>query len=267
LGLVVPANFDQALEGIEQPGDLQLPDLEGYLCWGKRFEAGALRSKLEGQISQLLGRPVHIAIEGNIVYPPSESGLSVGLVMLNSVVLILMIGIALVPHLLFEEKQTKTLEALLVSPASIGQVVAGKALAGFFYILVTGGIMLAINWADIVHWDVVILFVMGGGLFAVAVGLLLGSFFSNPQDTTGWVGVLLLVFIGTIFVKMLGVELPAVFRVILPWVPSVALAEVCRAAFSESVSLSRLMSNLGIVLAISLPLYGLVVWKVHRSDQ
>ena len=61
--------------------------------------------------------------------------------------MILMMGIFLVPSLLFEEKETKTMQALLVSPASIGQVVVGKALAGAFYILVTAVMMFAISWA------------------------------------------------------------------------------------------------------------------------
>jgi len=54
---------------------------------------------------------------------------------------------------------------------------------------------------------------------------------------------------------------------ILPWVPSVALAEICRASFSEAVSAAQVLTNLGIVLAVSLPLYALVIWKVRRSDR
>ena len=77
---------------------------------------------------------------------------------------------------------------------------------------------------------------------------------------------LLLLLVGAVLVGILGMELPGVLAGILPWVPSVALAEVCRAAFSGTVSPTVVLANLGIVLAVSLPLYALVIWKVRRSD-
>jgi ABC-type Na+ efflux pump permease subunit len=136
-----------------------------------------LPPKLAGILSQSLGRLVTIQIAGNIVYPPSDGVLLLSLSTINSVLMILMMGIFLVPSLLFEEKETRTIQALLVSPASIGQVVGGKALAGSFYILVTALMIFTISWADVIHWDMVILFVVGGGIFSVAVGLVLGSSF------------------------------------------------------------------------------------------
>jgi ATP/ADP translocase len=99
------------------------------------------------------------------------------------------------------------------------------------------------------------------------VGLVLGSFYEKQQDMVGWMTALLLLLVGAILVNMLGMELPALVKSILPWVPSVALADMCRASYSESVSLNQIGLNLGVVLAISLPLYGLVIWKVRRSDR
>jgi hypothetical protein len=113
----------------------------------------------------------------------------------------------------------------------------------------------------------VILFVAGGGLFSVAMGLLLGSIFEKQQDMVGWTIALLLLLVGAIMVKMLGIELPALLESILPWVPSVALAEICRAAFSETVNINQVLTNLWIILAVSLPIYAIVVWKVQRSDR
>ena len=78
---------------------------------------------------------------------------------------------------------------------------------------------------------------------------------------------LLLLLVGTILVKMLGVELPALVENLLPWVPSVALAEVCRTAFLKLFLATRVWSNLGIILTVSLPMYALVIWKVRRSDR
>jgi hypothetical protein len=78
---------------------------------------------------------------------------------------------------------------------------------------------------------------------------------------------LLLLLVVAVLVKMIGVELPALVAAILPWVPSIAVAELCRSAFSENVSASRVWTDLLVILAISLPLYLLVIWKVRRSDR
>ncbi len=261
IGLMLPADYELAA------GAGESIEFQGYVCWSKRYQISELKSKLEEMLSQSLGRPVTIQIEGNIVYPPSDGVLFLSLATVNSVLLILMMGIFLVPSLLFEEKETKTMQALLVSPAGIGQVVVGKAMAGSFYILVTAVMIFAISWVDVIHWDMAILFVISGGFFSVAVGLVLGSFYEKQQDVVGWITILLLLLVGAILVKMLGIELPALVESVLPWVPSVALAEVCRAAFSETYSTVSIFTNLGFILAVSLPLYALVIWKVRRSDR
>jgi len=261
IGLRIPADFDRVMASGGQA------ELQGFVCWSKRFQVSELQPKIQEQLSQSLGKPLTIHIEGNIVYPPSDGVLFLSLATVNSVLMILMMGIFLVPSLLFEEKETKTMQALLVSPASIGQVVIGKALAGSFYILVTAVMIFAISWAEVIHWDMAMLFVIGGGLFSVAVGLIMGSFFEKQQDMVGWMTALPLLLVGAVLINMLGMQPPAFIERILPWVPSVALAEICRASFSETVSTTRVLANLGIVLAVSLPLYAIVIWKVRRSDR
>ena len=260
-GLAAPDDFDQVLEDGGQP------ELDGYVAWANRRKASQLKTDFEEQIEELVGQPVHINVEENIVYPPSDAGLWLLMVTITPVTVILMMGIQLVPTLLFEEKQTKTMSALLVSPASIGQVVVGKALAGLFYVLVSAGVVFAINWAGVVHWEVALLFVLGIGLFGVGVGLVLGSFFERQQDVTGLTMLLLVVFIGALFVNMLDMDIPVVVQAIIPWIPSVALAEIIRFVFLETVPWGETLVNLGSVLAISLLLYGVVVWKVRRSDR
>ena len=260
-GLAVPVDFDQVLEAGGQP------ELDGYVAWANRMQASQLKSDFEAQIEEMVGQPVRISVEENIVYPPSDSGLWLLMVTVTPVTVILMMGISLVPALLFEEKQTKTMEALLVSPASISQVVAGKALAGLFYVMVTASVVFAINWTGVVHWEVALLFVLGIGVFSVGVGLVLGSFFERQQDVVGLTVLLLVVFIGALFVNMLGLDIPAVVRAVLPWVPSVALAEIIQFVFLENVPWGEALAHLGSVLLISSLLYAVVVWKVRRSDR
>jgi ABC-2 type transport system permease protein len=261
IGLLIPEDFDQNF-----PTDAQV-ELQGYVCWGKRYQVSELQPKLEEMLSRSLSRSVFIHIEGNILYPPSDGFLYLSMATVNSVLMILMMGIFLVPSLLFEEKETKTIQALLVSPASIGQVVVGKALAGSFYILVTALMIFTISWTDVIHWNMVVLFVISGGIFSVAVGLILGSFYEKQLDMVGWMPALLILLVGSVLVTMLGMELPKLVENILPWVPSVALAEIYRAALSETIPYTRVLNDLWIVLSVSLPLYAIVIWKIRRSDR
>ncbi|MCP4284138.1 MAG: ABC transporter permease [Gammaproteobacteria bacterium] len=260
-GLAVPEDFDQTLEA---GGQLEL---DGYVAWANRMKADQFKTDFEMLTEELMGQPVGINLEGNTVYPPSDSGLWLLMITITPVTVILMMGISLVPTLLFEEKQTKTMSALLVSPASISQVVVGKALAGLFYVIVSAGVVFVINWAGVVHWEVALLFVLGIGVFGVGVGLVLGSFFERQQDVTGLTMLLLVVFIGALFVDMLGLDIPVVVQAMLPWVPSVALAKIIRFVFLESTPWVQVWTNLGSVLGISILLYGVVIWKIRREDQ
>ena len=261
IGLVVPADIDQMIGAGGPVG------LSGFVCWGKRHQVAELQPKLEALLSQSLGARVKINLEGNIFYPPTEGVLSLSLVTINAVLLILMIGIFLVPSLIIEEKETKTMQALLVSPATITQVVVGKALAGSSYILVSGILIFAITWIEVIHWDMALLFVITSGIFSVAVGLMLGGVFDKQQDMAGWMIALMLVLIGAVLIKALGIQLPALLMSILPWVPSVALAEIYRAAISEYFSSLQVWANIGMVLAVSLLLYVVVIFILRRSDR
>lgn len=261
IGLFIAGDF---VNEIDAAGALEL---QGEVCWNRRTQMDALQVEIEEDLSQSLGRLVSIQLEGNYVYPSGDGILDFGLGTINAVIVVILIGIVLVPNLLFEEKQSKTIHALLVSPARIDQIVAGKALAGLFYILATAVVVFTISWADVVHWELTVAFAFLAGLFSVAVGLVLGSFFEKPQDVVGLTVLLVIVMIGAIFVQMMALDLPGFLKNILPWVPSVALAELFRGSFLEQIPNDLVIKNILGVVAFSLPLYVLVIWKVSRSDR
>jgi ABC-2 type transport system permease protein len=259
-GLAIPADFDQLLTS-EDP-----IELDGYLTWANRGKAVAYEADFEREITSLISHPVRISTQENILFPPEKDNLLMSLFSLTSVVVIFVLGISLVPTLLFDEKQTKTMEALLVSPASIGQVVVGKAVAGLFYIVVTAAVVFGLNGSAVVHWGVALAFIFGSGLFTVAVGLLLGSYFDRQQEVTGWTMLILVIVIGTIFIDMTELQIPDILQTIISWTPSVKLAEILRASYLQHVDWGGISIGLGSVVLASLLLYGLVVRKVRQSD-
>jgi ABC-type Na+ efflux pump permease subunit len=261
VGLVVPDDFDQALEAGEEL------ELEGYLNWTNRNKASNLLSGIEGQISELMGKPVSIELVDHYVYPELTSSLLLGIMTTSLLSVVILMGILLVPNLIFDEKQSRTMDALLVSPANIGQVVLGKVLAGWFYMILTAGVVFLVNWTGVVHWGLAILFTVCSGLFSIALGLVLGSFFEAQQEVTGWMSAILVILLGAVLVGMMGLEIPAWLQSAIPWVPSVTLSDILRASFSGNPSIPRLGEKLASLFGITLLLYAVVVWKIRRSDR
>lgn len=260
-GLMVPADFD---EKAENNGEAVV---EVYVPWSFRKKIPELKEQIEAQLTALRGVTVTANFEQNIVYPPPQSTLTMGLTTQMPVIIILMVGLSMMPHLFFEEKQTRTMDAMLVSPATEGQIVAGKAVVGMFYILVTAFIAFGLNWTRVVHWELVAIFVVFGGLFGVGVGVILGTFFNRYQEIFGWSMLLLLVLIAAIFIQMLEVDLPGWAQTVIPWIPSAGMAKIVIASFMQEIDWGMVFDNIASVLAISAVMYSLIAWRLRRSDR
>lgn len=261
IGIEIPLEFDQQFDSEEKP------KINGYVSWANRTKATRLKQEMEIALLELTGKDMDVIIEGNIITPPKEIGLLVGLITMFAVTIILNMGLILVPTLMLEEKQTHTMDALLVSPASISQVVMGKALAGFFYILVTAAIIYLIYWTGVVHWGISGLFIIGAGLFSVAVGLLFGIIFNNQQDMTGWLSFAMILISGSIFVELINLEVPSLIELILQWLPPVALAKIFWASFSTQVQQYQVWINFVITLIVSGLIYGYIIWRIKLLDR
>lgn len=260
LGLVLPANLDQTLAA----GDA--PALQGYIFWVDRTHVSGLETKYSQAFSEILGQPVHVVIGRNIIIPAATADGMQSTVAYLMVYFVFSTALLIIPHLMLEEKQTKTLDALLVSPASPGQVILGKALAGFFYILVTGGLALALFSLYIVHWSLALAAFMGYALFAIGVGLLVGSFIRSMRQLGLWMLVLMLLLaVPPLF--YMEQNLKAGIRTILTCFPTSALASLLRFSCSTGVSQAQVWSKVVVVVASIVVVFGLVIWKVRRSDR
>ena len=159
LGVVIPADFDQLLASGGEP------TLSGYILWVHRTRVAKLEAKYSAKFTELLGQPVHVEIGDNFFIPAPDvetSGVHFHILFAT-----LFVVITLVPALMLEEKRTKTLDALLVSPASVSQVVLGKALTGLFYALLSGGLFFALNWAYVTNWGLALLAFLGLSLIHI----------------------------------------------------------------------------------------------------
>jgi ABC-2 type transport system permease protein len=260
LGLVIPVDFERTLESGAQG------ELEGYVVWSRRSTAVELSGQMEQYLGTLLDTPVHIEIEGNLVIPPPEGAGALGMLAAVLTLVLVTTGGFLVPYLIFDEKRTHTMDALLVSPASAADITVGKALAGIVYCLTAMTVAVAFNFYSVVGWGVAILAILVGAILAVGVGLVMGTLFETAQQVGAWMVVPVLIFMAPVMFAMLG-SLPPLMDFLLPWMPTVALGNLFLLSFSADATLVQALPDLALVVGWTLPLYAVVVWIVRRSDR
>ncbi len=265
LALVIPADLCQALDSGEEPV------LEGYVVpWVSESAANELVSRVEEEISRLVGQPVHINLEGNRLYLQPEAVVPGSMPHMASITLLMaltLVGLGVTPNLMLEEKQTRTLDALLVSPASSGQVVLGKALAGLFYSLAITLVVLALHANLITHWGPALAAVIAGSLFTVAIGLLLGILFETGQQYTLWAFVILNILLVPVFLYGERGLLPEAVNVVVAWIPTAALANIFWVSFSAHAPAAAFMPELALVIGCTAVVLAVVAWLVRRSDR
>jgi ABC-2 type transport system permease protein len=263
LGLVIPAESAQTLDAG------QSLELEGYTVY---FAGGAaldeLVARVERVITEQIGQPVHIRLNAQRLYPEPGSA-EIGALPMTAVMALffalIMIGITVVPLLMIEEKETKTLDALLVSPAQSGHLVVGKALAGLFYCLSAAVIVLVFNATLINSWDIAITVVILGSLLTVALGLLLGSLCQVKQQYMIWAMALMVILFLPIFLITMREILPEVAGAILPWLPTAALAKASWTMFARTAPWSAFGLELILVMVYIVLILLVVSWIVRRS--
>jgi ABC-type Na+ efflux pump permease subunit len=260
LGLVLPANLSQTLSAGGTP------TLSGYIFWADRSKAAALETKYTQAFSEILDQPVQLVIDRNIIIPQADADGMQTTIAAQFIYFIFWTGLFLIPYLMLEEKKTRTLDALLTSPASPGQVVLGKVLAGFFYILIIGGLAVALYSQFIVHWGLALAAFLGYALFATALGLAVGSLIKSNKQLGLWALVLLL-FLEIPPLFYMEPNLKAGIHAVLSWCPSTALARLFRFACSTDATPAQLLVNLAIAGVSIAAVFGLVVWRVRRSDR
>ncbi len=258
LGVVVPADFDQILASGGEP------TLGGYVLWVHRGRAAELEAKYSEKFSELLGQPVRVEIGENFII--SSPDVETSGVQFHMLYAVFFMAISLLPYLIMEEKRTKTMEALLVSPASAGQVVMGKALAGSFYVVLSSGLFFALNWACVVNWSLALVAFVCCALFSIGLALALGSFIQSRQQLTIWMLPVIFVLIIPAFFSQepnLAPGLKAVFS----WLPTSAMVRIFQFSMSSSAPLDQLLTNLAIAVVSTALVFAVVIWKVRRADR
>jgi ABC-2 type transport system permease protein len=177
------------------------------------------------------------------------------------------VGITLMPALLIEEKEKKTLRMLMVSPASFGDVLAGKVLVTLAYQLPLSLFMLAILGGLFGNVPLLLLYMLLGACLALAVGILLGGILNTAAAAGGIEIVLIFAFI-----------LPAIFIPLAQYISNNPISQIIRilptyyfvqGAYSAQQSQGTFGGNLldiGVTLGAAIVLFLLTGWILRRQS-
>jgi ABC-2 type transport system permease protein len=261
-GLVIPTTFDADVAAGKQP------ELTVYVNNKENsIKQSAFRQLLEqrvlGLVKPIPARLVWIDVAKEEGAQP-QVGFNLNQMLFPLLLLITfgMSGALVVPLLLVEEKEKRTLDFLLTSPATLTEIVTGKAITGVVYSLLIAGVLLALNHKLIGNWPFTLLTLFSGLLFVVAIGLLMGSLFQNTMQVNTWASLVLIVLMAPSF-PMPG--LSATLETASRLIPTYYFVEALKLSLAGTVS-AQLGKHLVVVLGCTLLALLAAIWGLHRQQ-
>lgn len=263
IGLIFPKGLDQQIQ------EGRPVRLDGYVAyWIPEDQVRDLQQLVAREMASLAGRPVAIEFNVTRLYPLDPGHAAGGFMVSIAVVLVLaMIGILVVVHLMLEEKQTKTLDALRVAPVTPLQMLLGKAVTGMAYCLLGMAIVFALNGRYITNWGLALAAAFCGALLAVGLDIWLGTLFDSRQQLTMWGLVLMAILLLPPFLVILESLFPAPVIAAAHWVPTAAVAWLIRASFPPHAAAGPALLRLGYILLWTAGMYALAAWQVRRLER
>jgi ABC-2 type transport system permease protein len=262
-GLVVPPNFASEIAAGRQP------ELTVYLNNQKNvFEQAAFRRLLDQMVRAFAKQPEPAKLVWVDIDKEAKNEIAGGTgldQMLLPLLLILtfgMTGAFVVPLLIVEEKEKRTLDFLLSSPASLREIIAGKALTGVVYTLLIAGLLLGINRQFIRNWPLTMLTVLIGLLFVVGVGMVIGSLLKNTMQVNTWASFVLIILL---FPSFPSIGITKWFDTAMRVIPTYYLSEALKLSMAGTMS-SQLWINLAVLTGSTLVVFFAAAWALHPRD-
>lgn len=266
LGLIVPPNFDADLRAGQHPQVTLYINGNNISNEQSQLLLNALNNYTRGVVNPQ--SPAVIAQA--TINPPSPTNLfqDIGQVYVVAVLLgSLLIGSGLVPHLMVEEKEKKTLRMLMASPASFADVIVAKVLVSLFYQFLLVLIAVAIMGGFGGQIPVLLLFILLGSVFSVSTGLLIGSLVNTSGAVQAFCGVMSFLYILPLFFVGLLAQLlgNSGFTQIIKILPTYYIADGAANAVTNTSILSATVVDVSVTIGFILVLVLLSLYELRRQ--
>lgn len=258
VGIALPADFDRSITGSGKV------EIKAY-TWGESLakNRSIIAVTITNLIRDMSGQESPVAIEtvtlGDEISIPWNDRLLPVIVL----VAVFLGGLMLPATSVINEKAKKTLDALVVTPTSIGDVLAAKGILGLIISLFMGLLILIINQAFGSQPLLLVLVLALGGMMAVELGVILGILLKDFTSLfTVW--------------KTAGIILFApVFIYLFPEIPSwVGRIFPTYYIIQPIVDISQLGGgwteiavNVFVLIGLNLVLLGIIVSMLRKTQQ
>ncbi len=268
LGLIVPANFDADLRAAQHP------QMTIYINGSdmSNDQSQLLINALNNYTRSIANPQPPAAITSTIINPPAPINPFQNIGQIYTVAALLgslLVGTSLVPNLLVEEKEKKTLRMLMVSPASFADVIVAKLLVGLVYQLLIALVAVAITGGFGIgaQLPLLLLFTLLGSLFSISVGLLFGSIVNTTTAAGACGGAMSLLYVLPIFFVGLFAQLMGSSPVtqLIRILPTYYIADGASNAVTNANALPATMLDISVIIGVTLVLVLLSLWTLRRQ--
>lgn len=264
LGVIVPAGFDRTVIAGETPTlPVLLPD-------STSFGTTYLQAVLVDAVRRLAGFEEPARFETIQVAPLDddqlvfdEIGTGPYFVVTSTIFLVVMIAMFVVPIILTEEVERKTLDALVMI-ASYADVIVAKALVGLVYTVVAVVLMIVVTRLDLAEPVAFAGAVVLLSLALTGFGLLLGGLFRSANQLNTWGSVILLPVAAPAFA--VGLPVPDGFQSLLDALPTGQATKLALNAHAGRSVFDTGWLAYAVLLAWALAAYLLLLWRLSRRE-
>ncbi len=262
VGVVLPENFDNALVNNEFPQVI-------FLLADNSTESQAGLSVVQQTVQLLSSIPSPIKSSIEVLQPDLEQGISLrGNLSLDQFAVVMWLvmgmvssGIMLVPTLVVEERERKTLDALLISPASYSDIAMSKALVGLIYSTAGGSLVLFTQGGLTGNIMFTLVLLLIGSLTLSLLGLFVGSLAENIHALNSYGSLLIFPLTLPAIIGILG---PNPYIQYLQFLPTYHLVQGISLAMNGQAE--EITPNLIILTIECIIIFGAVVWGLKRRE-
>jgi ABC-2 type transport system permease protein len=253
----------QLVRAGEVHGFIQVADEDEFFVFldsGRPVYFFALSESITQLVEAYLGIPVRYDLE---IIAVGDTTVSRSVLPVWITVTMSMIGVMVISGMLAEEKDTKTLDAIGVSPAGFGELLFGKGLFGVLLSLGTTLIMLILNRIALSSLSSIIalgLLVLMGATSFTSIGLLIGVLVSGQSTARS---VATIVYFPLLFPTLVA-DLSAFTRVLASFFPTFHLFSGLEAVLLHGRGVSGIWVELLILLLFSTISMGATLFAYRR---
>ena len=258
IGMVIPADFDSSvIQG-------KKTELTTYI-WGESLAKNRtiLGVTIANLVRELAGQEAPVEIEAITLGAEVSIPWSDRLLPLVVLMAVFLGGLFLPAASVIDEKEKKTLEALVVTPASISDIFIAKGLMGVILSTFMGVVILVLNQAFGTEPALLVLVLALGAIMAAEIGLLCGALIKDITTLFAiWKAGGILLF---------GPAIIYMFPQIPQWIgrlfPTYYFLQPIIAISQGGSSWPDIATNVFILVGLDLILIGVIVLTLRRTKQ